>query len=201
MSFLTSPTPILFFTGKGGVGKTSTSCATAVALARRGRKVLLISTDPASNLDETFAMRIGAQPTPVAGAAGLSALRITDRLNFSISQLVTQGKQEIFSKTLPSWSIWLAAVIFSFGLTLAIFHVPGMWRRVVLWLTTLFLISTMGSCSGSRFSRARDRHAVDRGAVVWCLRANLYHQTSDALRRRIAADQRDFPAKMTDEAC
>ncbi len=73
-------------------------------------------------------------------AAGLSALKITDRLNFSISQLVAQGKQEILPKTLPDWSIWLAAVIFSFGLAFAIFHVPGRWRRVVLWLTTLFLL-------------------------------------------------------------
>jgi arsenite-transporting ATPase len=76
MSFLTSPTPILFFTGKGGVGKTSTSCAAAVVLAGRGRKVLLISTDPASNLDETFGVRIGSQPTPIPGTPGLSALNL-----------------------------------------------------------------------------------------------------------------------------
>lgn len=47
-------TKYLFFTGKGGVGKTSTACATAVALADRGNKVLLISTDPASNLQDVF---------------------------------------------------------------------------------------------------------------------------------------------------
>jgi arsenite-transporting ATPase len=41
----------LFFTGKGGVGKTSVACATALALAERGRRVLVVSTDPASNLD------------------------------------------------------------------------------------------------------------------------------------------------------
>jgi arsenite-activated ATPase ArsA len=48
-------TPFLFFTGKGGVGKTSAACATAVALADKGEKVLLISTDPASNLQDVFA--------------------------------------------------------------------------------------------------------------------------------------------------
>jgi FtsH-binding integral membrane protein len=75
-------------------------------------------------------------------AAGLSVLPMMDRLNFTISQLATQGKQVIFSKNLPDWAIWLAAVFFSFGLTFAIFNVPGSWRRVVLWLTTLFLIAT-----------------------------------------------------------
>ena len=44
----------LFFTGKGGVGKTSVACATALALAERGRRVLVVSTDPASNLDEVL---------------------------------------------------------------------------------------------------------------------------------------------------
>jgi arsenite-transporting ATPase len=43
-------TPYLFFTGKGGVGKTSLACATAIQLADEGDKVLLVSTDPASNL-------------------------------------------------------------------------------------------------------------------------------------------------------
>lgn len=47
-------TPYLFFTGKGGVGKTSTACATAIALADQGKKVLLVSTDPASNLQDVF---------------------------------------------------------------------------------------------------------------------------------------------------
>ena len=47
-------TRFLFFTGKGGVGKTSMSCAVAVGLAGRGKRVLLISTDPASNLHEVL---------------------------------------------------------------------------------------------------------------------------------------------------
>ncbi|WP_446896991.1 arsenical pump-driving ATPase [Clostridium sp. LBM24168] len=49
-------TKYLFFTGKGGVGKTSTACATAVALADQGKKIMLISTDPASNLQDVFGM-------------------------------------------------------------------------------------------------------------------------------------------------
>jgi len=66
----------LFFTGKGGVGKTSVACATALALAGRGRRVLLVSTDPASNLDEVLETPLGSEPRPIAGADRLSALNI-----------------------------------------------------------------------------------------------------------------------------
>ncbi|UCZ57028.1 arsenical pump-driving ATPase [Desulfurispirillum indicum] len=66
----------LFFTGKGGVGKTSMSCATALGLARLGRRVLLISTDPASNLDEVLETPLSSRPTPVRGVDGLDALNI-----------------------------------------------------------------------------------------------------------------------------
>jgi len=66
----------LFFTGKGGGGKTSVACATAVALAARGRRVLLVSTDPASNLDEVLETRVGSSPTPIPNAPRLFALNI-----------------------------------------------------------------------------------------------------------------------------
>jgi arsenite-transporting ATPase len=66
----------MFFTGKGGVGKTSLACATAVALADSGRRVLLVSTDPASNLDEVLGVTLSSSPTPVPGVLGLSALNI-----------------------------------------------------------------------------------------------------------------------------
>ncbi|MBX9590948.1 MAG: arsenical pump-driving ATPase [Hyphomonadaceae bacterium] len=76
MSFLETPTPNLFFTGKGGVGKTSSSCATALHLAEQGRRVLLVSTDPASNLEEVLAANIGQVPTPIPDTSGLFALNI-----------------------------------------------------------------------------------------------------------------------------
>ncbi|MEH7505905.1 arsenical pump-driving ATPase [Neobacillus drentensis] len=57
-------TKFLFFTGKGGVGKTSTACATAVTLADEGKKVLLVSTDPASNLQDV--LEVGLTNTPMA---------------------------------------------------------------------------------------------------------------------------------------
>jgi arsenite/tail-anchored protein-transporting ATPase len=73
---LKCPTRFLLFTGKGGVGKTSLACATAVALADTGKRVLLVSTDPASNLDEVLETRLSSKPTPVAGITNLAALNI-----------------------------------------------------------------------------------------------------------------------------
>ncbi len=74
--FLESPTRFLFFTGKGGVGKTSLACATAIALADKGKQVLLVSTDPASNLDEVLGLKLNGAATPIPGASGLRALNI-----------------------------------------------------------------------------------------------------------------------------
>jgi len=64
----------LFFTGKGGVGKTSVACATAINLADQGKRVLLISTDPASNLDDVWETDIGQEPTAIPGIKNLWAL-------------------------------------------------------------------------------------------------------------------------------
>ncbi|MFQ1805877.1 arsenical pump-driving ATPase [Aeromonas veronii] len=74
--FLTNPPPFLFFTGKGGVGKTSLACASAVALCDIGKRVLLVSTDPASNVGQVFATEIGNRVTTIAAVPGLSALEI-----------------------------------------------------------------------------------------------------------------------------
>ena len=69
-------TQFLFLTGKGGVGKTSTACATAVALADRGKKVLLISTDPASNLQDVFGIELTSTPKAVPAVENLFASNI-----------------------------------------------------------------------------------------------------------------------------
>jgi arsenite/tail-anchored protein-transporting ATPase len=76
MNFFENVTRHLFFTGKGGVGKTSLACATALTLAEQGKRVLLVSTDPASNLDEVLEQKLGAEPTAIPLAPGLSALNI-----------------------------------------------------------------------------------------------------------------------------
>ncbi|MBK6908720.1 MAG: arsenical pump-driving ATPase [Rhodocyclaceae bacterium] len=65
-----------FFTGKGGVGKTSLSCATGLALAEAGKRVLIVSTDPASNLDEVLGVALGATPTLIPETNTLYALNI-----------------------------------------------------------------------------------------------------------------------------
>lgn len=70
------PTPILFFTGKGGVGKTSAACATAISLAEAGKRVLLVSTDPASNLDEVLGVTLSGAPLAIPDVPGLMALNI-----------------------------------------------------------------------------------------------------------------------------
>lgn len=75
-AFLTDAPPFLFFTGKGGVGKTSLACASAVALCDSGKRVLLVSTDPASNVGQVFDTRIGNQVTRIPQVDGLSALEI-----------------------------------------------------------------------------------------------------------------------------
>ncbi len=76
MEVFQNPTRNLLFTGKGGVGKTSVACAVAVSLAERGKQVLLVSTDPASNLDEVLETRLGMRPTPIAGLNGLHAMNV-----------------------------------------------------------------------------------------------------------------------------
>jgi arsenite-transporting ATPase len=76
MRFLDQPTRNLFFTGKGGVGKTSVACATAVRLADAGKRVLLVSTDPASNLDEVLGTKLGNRPTEIPDVPGMFAMNL-----------------------------------------------------------------------------------------------------------------------------
>jgi arsenite/tail-anchored protein-transporting ATPase len=66
----------VFFTGKGGVGKTSLACATSLNLVANGKKVLLVSTDPASNVGQVFETSIGNKITKIAKAPGLDAIEI-----------------------------------------------------------------------------------------------------------------------------
>jgi arsenite-transporting ATPase len=78
---------ILFFGGKGGVGKTTVSAATALAMADRGRRVLLVSTDPAHNLGHLFGRQIGAKPVRLV--AGL------DGMELDPEQTVNQHLEEV----------------------------------------------------------------------------------------------------------
>ena len=69
-------TPFLFFTGKGGVGKTSTACATAITLADMGKQVLLISTDPASNLQDVFEIELTNKPKEIPSVLNLQVANL-----------------------------------------------------------------------------------------------------------------------------
>ena len=69
-------TKFIFFSGKGGVGKTSMACALAVRYADEGKRTLIVTTDPASNLADVFEQDIGHQVTPIAGVPNLSAMEI-----------------------------------------------------------------------------------------------------------------------------
>lgn len=94
---------ILFFGGKGGVGKTTVSAATALAMADAGKKVLLVSTDPAHNLGHLFGRKIG--PAPVKLAAGL------DGLELDPEQTVEQHLQEVTAALRRMMPIHLAAEV------------------------------------------------------------------------------------------
>ncbi|HJV83773.1 arsenical pump-driving ATPase [Noviherbaspirillum sp.] len=76
MRFLDTPPTFLFFTGKGGVGKTSLACASAIRLADQGKRVLLVSTDPASNVGQVFGIAIGNKVTTIDAVPRLAALEI-----------------------------------------------------------------------------------------------------------------------------
>ena len=76
LELLKHPTRHMFFTGKGGVGKTSLSTAVAIYLVDCGKRVLLVSTDSASNLDEMLGVALSNQATPVPGVPGLAVLNI-----------------------------------------------------------------------------------------------------------------------------
>jgi arsenite-transporting ATPase len=67
---------VILFTGKGGVGKTSVACATAVQLAEQGLRTLVVSTDPASNLDDVFGLALGPTPHPVPTVPLLAAMNL-----------------------------------------------------------------------------------------------------------------------------
>lgn len=76
MPFLKDIPPFIFFTGKGGVGKTSLACATAVWLADQGKRTLLVSTDPASNVGQVFSQTIGHRITDITTVENLAAMEV-----------------------------------------------------------------------------------------------------------------------------
>lgn len=84
-------TKYIFFTGKGGVGKTSAACATAVALADQGKKIMLISTDPASNLQDVFNTELNNKGTAIKEVPNLVVA------NFDPEQAAREYRESVIS--------------------------------------------------------------------------------------------------------
>jgi len=84
-------TKYLFFTGKGGVGKTSIACATAVGLADKGKKILLISTDPASNLQDVFNQSLNGHGSEIAEIPGLTVV------NLDLEQAAAEYRERVIA--------------------------------------------------------------------------------------------------------
>ncbi len=177
----------LFFTGKGGVGKTSLSCATALALAERGSRVLLVSTDPASNLSEVLGTHLGNEPGPVPGAAGLMALdidpmaaasayrdRVVGPYRGVLPDQVVEGIEEQLSGSctveiaaFDQFTALLSApgefdhVVFDTaptGHTLRMLALPGAWTSYLD--TNEVGVTCVGPLSGLTQQRARYREAL-----------------------------------------
>lgn len=96
--FITQPSRFLFFTGKGGVGKTALACATAIRLADTGKRILLVSTDPASNLDEMLGVVLPSRPAAVPGVQGLFAL------NIDPEKAADEYRERVIAPYRPIWT-------------------------------------------------------------------------------------------------
>ena len=185
---LSQPTRFLFFTGKGGVGKTSLSTATALALADGGKRVLLVSTDAASNLDEMLGVPLRNHPVDVPGAPGLQLLNI-DPENAAeayrvrvLAQLETASERETVREQLSGACTTEIAAFDEFSAILA--AEPTGWDHVVFDTAptghTLRLLSLPKAWTG--FLAGNDRGASCLGPHSGLkMQERRFRQAMDAL--------------------
>src|ERR1035437_4167620 len=156
----TTTTRHLFFTGKGGVGKTSTACATALGLAQTGRSVLLVSTDPASNLAEVLGQHVGTSPTPVDHVPGLCALNLDP-------EAAAAAYRAAFDEFTALLTDTAATAVFDHivfdtaptGHTLRLLALPAAW-------STFIGDGTGTSCLGPRSGMAAQQHRYNQAVAA-----------------------------------
>ncbi len=85
------------------------------------------------------AMTIGA--LSVVLVVGLSLLGILDHLNRMVAKLVSQGGVTYFSKVIPEWLVWLAVMVFGFGISFALLNIAGGGRRAIVWLSAIIVVA------------------------------------------------------------
>lgn len=185
---LSQPTRFLFFTGKGGVGKTSLSTATALALADGGKRVLLVSTDAASNLDEMLGVPLRNHPVDVPGAPGLQLLNIDPESAAEayrarvLAQLETVSERETVREQLSGACTTEIAAFDEFSAILA--AEPTGWDHVVFDTAptghTLRLLSLPKAWTG--FLAGNDRGASCLGPHSGLkMQERRFRQAMDAL--------------------
>jgi hypothetical protein len=123
-------------------------------------------------------------------AAGLEWLGSLNLINGGIAGWLAEGKP--FPKDLPAWAVWLAAVFFAFGLSFVLLNIPATWRRVVLWVSALVVVTGWAPVLALS-ARAPEISAV-LVATLWSGVCSLVY----AGRHRMDCDQ--FPEKNPDEA-
>lgn len=116
-------------------------------------------------------------------AAGLGLLGSLDRMNAGVAAIVSRGGAERFPKHLPDWSVWLAAALSAFGLSVVVLSTPGLWRRMVLWISAVVLMTAWAPVLGLA------AHAPDIAApwiaTVWSGVCSLVY----AANHRMPCDQ------------
>jgi len=217
MKFLDQPPRFLFFTGKGGVGKTSIACAAAIHLAESGRQVLLVSTDPASNVGQVFGVAIDAVPRLSAleidpqAAAQAYRDRIVGPVRGILPEAVVRGIEEQLSgactteiaafdefTALLTESPLTAAfdhIIFDTaptGHTIRLLQLPGAWSG--------FLeegkgdASCLGPLAGLEKQRTQYKAAVDALADPVRTRLILVARAQTATLREVARTHEELAA-------